>query len=122
MERLQGSSTPPTCTGKVESNEAVGRRSLADRLHTLAVRDGGVFMRVVGLFASIGGIELGLHAAGHDTSLLCELMPSAKAVLEAQFPDVPLVSDVRDIKKLPDAEIVCAGFPCQDLSQAGRTA
>lgn len=79
-------------------------------------------LRVVGLFAGVGGIELGLHQAGHSTELLCELDPAAQAVLRHHFPDVPLVSDVREIAQLPAADVVCAGFPCQDLSQAGRTA
>src|SRR5215813_2619965 len=77
---------------------------------------------VVGLFAGIGGIELGLHQAGYQTELLCEIDPNAQAVLKARFPDLPLKPDVREMKLLPKAEIVAAGFPCQDLSQAGKTA
>ena len=79
-------------------------------------------LRVVGLFAGIGGIELGFHAAGHHTELLCEIEPAAQAVLRAHFPRISLVGDVREIDRLPVADLVCAGFPCQDLSQAGRTA
>lgn len=79
-------------------------------------------MRVVGLFAGIGGIEAGLRQAGHDTELLCEIDPGACNVLRHQFPDVPLSGDVRNIKTLPSADVLTAGFPCQDLSQAGRTA
>lgn len=79
-------------------------------------------LSVVGLFAGIGGIELGFQRAGHESALLCEIDLHAKAVLEERFPDVPLVSDVRDIPALPAADVVAAGFPCQDLSQAGRTA
>lgn len=79
-------------------------------------------LRVVGLFAGIGGIELGLHRAGHKTEFLCEIDEGARAVLGAQFPRAPLVGDVRKVDVLPAADLVCAGFPCQDLSQAGRTA
>jgi len=79
-------------------------------------------LRVVGLFAGIGGIEIGLHEAGHRTELLCEIDQGAQAVLRAHFPRIPLVSDVRQVDQLPLADLVCAGFPCQDLSQAGRTA
>jgi DNA (cytosine-5)-methyltransferase 1 len=78
-------------------------------------------MRNVGLFAGIGGIEVGLHRAGHRTALLCEIDPGARAVLAARFPRVPIVGDVRDIVALPDADMLSAGFPCQDLSQAGKT-
>src|SRR5216683_2600484 len=79
-------------------------------------------MNVVGLFAGIGGIEEGFHRAGHHTTLLCEIDVGAQAVLAARFPDVPCLPDIRDLRSIPAAEIVAAGFPCQDLSQAGRTA
>ena len=78
-------------------------------------------LRVVGIFAGIGGIELGLHQAGHKSQLLCEIDPGASQVLRRRFPDVRIIEDVRDIEKLPSTDLVAAGFPCQDLSQAGRT-
>jgi DNA (cytosine-5)-methyltransferase 1 len=79
-------------------------------------------LRNVGLFAGIGGIEDGLHQAGHRTELLCEFDDPAQAVLRARFPGVPVVGDIRDLRSLPETDLVSAGFPCQDLSQAGRTA
>lgn len=79
-------------------------------------------LTVVGLFAGIGGIEQGLQAAGHHTELLCELWQPAQVVLTDRFPDVPLHDDVRTLPALPGADLVTAGFPCTDLSQAGRTA
>ena len=57
-----------------------------------------------------------------DTELLCELDESARRVLSVGFPSVPLVADVRTLKGLPKVDLVAAGFPCQDLSQAGKTA
>jgi len=78
-------------------------------------------VNVVGLFAGIGGIEEGLERAGHRTELLCELDEPARSVLDVRFPGVQLVPDVADIDRLPEAGLVTAGFPCQDLSQAGRT-
>src|SRR4051794_3210846 len=77
--------------------------------------------RAVGLFAGIGGIELGLHRAGFRCELLCELDPAANAVLDERFAGVPRHDDVRTLDSLPEAELIAAGFPCQDLSQAGRT-
>jgi DNA (cytosine-5)-methyltransferase 1 len=79
-------------------------------------------LTVVGLFAGIGGIELGLHRAGHSTVSLCEIDDAACAVLGARFAGLPLSRDVRRLKSLPRCDLVVAGFPCQDLSQAGRTA
>lgn len=79
-------------------------------------------MKVVGLFAGIGGIELGLSKAGHEALMLCENDAAAGAVLDHRFPTIPRVEDVRAIDKLPrGTELLAAGFPCQDLSQAGVT-
>ena len=78
---------------------------------------------MVGLFAGIGGLELGLSEHGWNTELLCEIDPGAQAVLRSRFADVPLHGDVTKLRALPsDIELVAAGFPCQDLSQAGKTA
>ncbi|MFE9392955.1 DNA cytosine methyltransferase [Streptomyces sp. NPDC006784] len=80
-------------------------------------------LRVAGLFAGVGGLELGLKRAGLETSMLCEVWAPAQAVLTKQFPGIPLEPDVQHLKALPgDVDVVTAGFPCQDLSQAGRTA
>ncbi len=80
-------------------------------------------MTAIGLFAGIGGIELGLARAGHRTKLLCENELGAIAVLHERFPEIPVHADVCDLEKLPrGTQLVAAGFPCQDLSQAGTTA
>lgn len=80
-------------------------------------------LSVVGLFAGVGGIELGLKRAGHTTTLLCEADAAARAVLKKRFPHVPLHKDIRDLSELPEGtDLVAAGFPCQDLSLAGKTA
>lgn len=79
-------------------------------------------LKVAGLFAGVGGMELGLGRAGHEATLLCEIEEGAQAVLRARFPDLPLHDDVTTLKKLPKGtEFIVGGFPCQDLSQAGRT-
>jgi len=80
-------------------------------------------MRFVGLFSGIGGLELGLQRAGHSLTALCEIDPVAREVLAARFRGVPLHQDVRALKSLPKGtDLVVAGFPCQDLSQAGKAA
>lgn len=80
-------------------------------------------MKVAGLFAGIGGFELGLAEAGHRAELLCDILPTSQAVLKDRFPGVELVSDIVELNALAaDIELVTAGFPCQDLSQAGKTA
>ena len=82
----------------------------------------GEQLHVAGLFAGIGGIELGLHQAGHFSELLCEIDPGASQVLEQRFPSVPLTRDIRELEATGNVDLIAAGFPCQDLSQAGRTA
>lgn len=80
-------------------------------------------MKVAGLFAGIGGLEAGLTNAGHETVLLCEIWDPARAVLKKRMHGVPCHRDVCRLSALPaDVEILTAGFPCQDLSQAGMTA
>ena len=79
-------------------------------------------LRAVGLFAGIGGVEAGLHRVGHETVALCEIDGGAVNVLEKHFPGIPIQRDIVAMKSLPrGTDLVVAGFPCQDLSQAGRT-
>ena len=75
---------------------------------------------VAGLFAGIGGIELGLARSGWHAEFLCEYWEPAYTVLGDHFPDTEITHDVRDVKALPKVDLVTGGFPCTDLSQAGR--
>lgn len=80
-------------------------------------------LTVVGLFAGIGGIELGLANAHHEARLLCEIEPAAITVLEERFANIGRQRDICEMKNFPrGTDLVAAGFPCQDLSQAGKTA
>lgn len=76
----------------------------------------------IGLFAGIGGLEIGLEKHGWRTELLCDVDRAARMVLRNHFPDAELCEDIAALRALPsETELVAAGFPCQDLSQAGRT-
>jgi DNA (cytosine-5)-methyltransferase 1 len=78
-------------------------------------------LRVAGLFAGIGGIERGLANEGHRTVLLNEIDAGARAILKAHFgSDLRITKDISDLKRLPQVDLVAAGFPCTDISQAGR--
>lgn len=83
-------------------------------------------LKIAGLFAGIGGIELGFQRAlpgAVQTELLCEWWQPARTVLAERFPDTEVHPDVRELVDLPAGlDVLAAGFPCTDLSQAGRTA
>ena len=83
-------------------------------------------MRVLDLFSGIGGFSLGLHWAGMRTVALCESDPFARRVLARHWPGVPCYPDVRRLTAaglradgVSRPDLVCGGFPCQDVSAAG---
>ena len=82
-------------------------------------------MKVLDLFSGIGGFSLGLEAAGMETVAFCEFDEHARKVLAKHWPDVPIHKDVRDLdgnEYRGAVDVVCGGFPCQDLSNAGKKA
>ena len=77
-------------------------------------------MKVAGLYAGIGGFELGLARASHRTVFLSEIDADARIVLQHRFPGVNIDTDVLKMSALPKSvDVITAGFPCQDLSMAG---
>jgi DNA (cytosine-5)-methyltransferase 1 len=83
-------------------------------------------LTIASLFSGVGGIELGLSRAGFKAKFFCEFIPEARRVLAAHFPSTVIRTDIRHLAEsaaftLPDVGLVTAGFPCQDLSQCGRT-
>ncbi len=81
-------------------------------------------MRVLDLFSGIGGFSLGLERAGMKTVAFCEIDPFCMAVLKKHWPNVPIFDDVRTLtnEKTGPIDLVCGGFPCQDISIAGKGA
>jgi len=85
-------------------------------------------MKVLDLFSGIGGFALGLEAAGFETAAFCEIDPYAHKVLKKNWPGVPIYDDVRRItadRLVSDGvgvDVITGGFPCQDISTAGRQA
>jgi DNA (cytosine-5)-methyltransferase 1 len=84
-------------------------------------------LHVVSLFAGIGGIDRGFALAGATTVLLCELDPHARGILTRHYPRAAVHNDITELTAddlraagaVPGRTVVCAGFPCQDLSVAG---
>lgn len=82
-------------------------------------------MKVLDLFSGIGGFSLGLERAGMETVAFCEFDKHAQKVLKKHWPDVTIYEDVRtlDGKQFRGTiDVVCGGFPCQDISVAGNQA
>jgi DNA (cytosine-5)-methyltransferase 1 len=85
-------------------------------------------MRVLDLFSGIGGFSLGLERAGMRTVAFCEIEPYCRAVLAKHWPGVPCYADVSELtaERLASdgigVDLICGGFPCQDISHAGAGA
>ena len=76
-------------------------------------------LSLAGVFAGVGGFEVGFARHGYESALLCDADEAALAVLKARFPSAEFSTDVRQLVELPAVDVVTAGFPCQDLSQVG---
>ena len=101
-------------------------------------------MNVLDLFSGIGGFSLGLERAGMRTVAFCEVDPYCRAVIAKHWPGVPVFGDIRALtadsdcewqlqpegsvtnerRRLGDCgiEVIAGGFPCQDISVAGKGA
>jgi len=86
-------------------------------------------MKVLDLFSGIGGFSLGLERAGMETVAFCEIEDYPCKVLAKHWPDVPIYNDVRELTYdrlkqdgITNVDVLCGGFPCQDISTAGEQA
>ena len=82
-------------------------------------------LKVLSLFAGIGGFDLGLErAGGFESVAFCEIDPFCQKVLAKHWPNVPCFSDVRELRgeQVGAVDVICGGFPCQDISTAGNQA
>lgn len=85
-------------------------------------------MKVLDLFSGIGGFSLGLERAGMRTVAFCEIDAYCRRVLAKHWPNVPCYDDIRTLtaERLAadgiSVDLICGGFPCQDISNAGKRA
>jgi DNA (cytosine-5)-methyltransferase 1 len=76
--------------------------------------------KVASFFTGIGGFDIGFERAGFDVNFQCEINAFCKSVLKHHWPKIPCATDITSLEpeSVPDAEVWCGGFPCQDLSVA----
>lgn len=79
-------------------------------------------MKAISLFSGVGGMDLGLHRAGFEHVAFCEADPYRREVLARHWPGVPVHDDVRTFNYNGQVDLLAGGFPCQDLSVAGKRA
>ena len=87
-------------------------------------------LTAVSLFAGVGGFDIALQRAGVDVRAMVEWDKNAQGVLRHRFPNVALFGDVQEVTGdelrsvgfVPERGIIVGGFPCQDLSVAGKRA
>jgi DNA (cytosine-5)-methyltransferase 1 len=85
-------------------------------------------MALLDLFSGIGGFSLGLErTGGFQTVAFCEKDQKCQKVLGKHWPDVPIYRDIKELTLerlqtdgVPVPQVICGGFPCQDISVAGR--
>jgi len=79
-------------------------------------------LKVASFFSGIGGFDLGLENAGMKVVFQCEIDKFCQKVLNKHWPKVELQGDINDLtcEQIPESELWCGGFPCQDLSLANQ--
>lgn len=83
-------------------------------------------MRFISLFAGIGGFDLGFERAGMECVAQVEIDEWCQRVLTKHWPNVPKFGDIKDVGigrkyQLPSADLICGGFPYQDIAPGSST-
>lgn len=80
-------------------------------------------LNVLDLFSGVGGFSLGLErTGGFATTQFVEQDEACRRVLQKHWPDVPVHDDVTTFEPLCRYDVICGGFPCTDVSLAGKGA
>jgi len=79
-------------------------------------------LTVGSLFSGIGGFDIGFEKVGMKIIWQCENDEYASKVLKKHWPDVPNLGDIKEVdwNEVEKPDIICGGFPCQDISIAGK--
>jgi len=82
-------------------------------------------LRLLDTFSGIGGFSYAAEqlVGGYETVAFVEREPYCQKILRKHWPDVPIHDDITTFNPAPgSADVVCGGFPCQDISTAGKQA
>lgn len=79
-------------------------------------------MKFISLFSGIGGLDLGLERAGMECVAQVEIDDFCRSILAKHWPHIPKYTDVKEYHPDTDVDVVAGGFPCQDVSLAGKRA
>ena len=82
-------------------------------------------LRVIDLFSGVGGFSYAAEVlvGGFKTVQFVEIDPFCRQILQQHWPEVPIHVDIQDYEpELHLADVICGGFPCQDISYAGKNA
>ena len=87
-------------------------------------------LTVIDLFSGIGGFSLGLsQTGGFRTEAFCEIESYPQEILKKHWPGVPIYDDIKELTSerlvsdgIPAIDVITGGFPCQDISNAGKQA
>ena len=79
-------------------------------------------MKVFSMFSGVGGFDLACQNLGMQIIGACESDPVARDIYRRNFPGIQIWEDARDVdpNAVPDFDLLCAGFPCQSFSIAGK--
>lgn len=81
-------------------------------------------LKFIDLFAGLGGFHKAMHELGHECVFVSELDPTLRQVYQQNW-GIEVQGDIKkivdnEIETIPEHDILCAGFPCQPFSKAGK--
>lgn len=99
-------------------------RTLRDKAEERVPRENGARFRFIDLFAGIGGLRIGFESIGGHCAFTSEWDPNSQKTYALNFRDNhPIGGDIREFSeqpdKVPEHDVLLAGFPCQPFSIAG---
>lgn len=88
----------------------------------ICVKEASPILTVASFFTGIGGFDIGFEHNNMQTVFQCEINKFGKSVLQRHWSNIPLIDNIEDVtaQDIPQADVWCAGFPCQDLSLANQ--